>query len=302
MRAVLVGALLEAPSSQLRVSVAPDGSLESGPAWTIPGRGHPSVAAGVLSGGRAAAGVDSWGPYFDSFTTYSFASSDALAAAAAMREESPDAEWYLQTDDKTLLLPQNILPLVAQYNSSRPLILGECVGCPKANCPGASDAGAPSVNGGAGFLISRGLMAALVPALGGCMEAFVHFDGAARLVACANKLFPPVRELSTAAFDAAEARIGEESQAAGFADALAFMEQDVAATRRAAGNDVLQCIPSLSSSTLEQIKTPTYYTPGPQLVTTFGCSGLCRRLWAKLRPAVEARKPVTWQTLRDLAG
>jgi hypothetical protein len=94
-----------------------------------------------------------------------------------------EADWYLQVDEDTVIVPVNLKKLVAVLSElQRPVMLGKCAFYED------EEEGRISFNvGGAGILMNRALMSALRPVFDECRRRFnrVYFSDA-RIGACVS--------------------------------------------------------------------------------------------------------------------
>ena len=97
-----------------------------------------------------------------------------------MHDEGPRAKWYLQADDDTVVIRANLEKLVAKFNHSEPIMLGDCHSYVEPDFGQIAFA-----QGGAGVVMSQGLMRRLVPLFETCRMKYnnLHFSDA-RVHAC----------------------------------------------------------------------------------------------------------------------
>jgi hypothetical protein len=104
-----------------------------------------------------------------------------LASFGAIYKHNPNADWYLLTEDDTILVKQNLDQLVARMSPKRDIYMGKCV------------QGRPTkrfgvfffIMGGSGVLMSGSLLSKLVPGIDTCRKDLAKFEhGDTRIAAC----------------------------------------------------------------------------------------------------------------------
>jgi hypothetical protein len=93
-----------------------------------------------------------------------------------------DADWYLQVDEDTIIVPTNLKRLVSLVSATRPLMIGKC-----ATFDDELEGLVQFDVGGAGILINRALMSALRPQFTTCRKRFnPMYYSDARIGACVS--------------------------------------------------------------------------------------------------------------------
>jgi len=120
-----------------------------------------------------------------------YAQNRHLISMLDLYNKYPNKKWYIWSDDDTYLYPYSILDFLSDENHEEIALYGHvyCSWDSVMHFSGQRDSCLPFAQGGAGVLLSQGLMFKLAPFLRNCSEMFnnPNFAGSMRLAMCIDK-------------------------------------------------------------------------------------------------------------------